>query len=411
MKIKITPSVLSGEVYAPASKSYAHRLIILACLSGKNITVKNVGNSKDVLATAECMKNLGADCQISGGDFTVKSFKAKAAAKIDCGESGSTLRFLLPVIAALGIRTQITGSEKLLSRPSDELVSVLNAHGAGIENFTVKGKISAGKYEIDGSVSSQYISGLLLAFSALNGESELIIKGKSVSENYVDITVDALMDFGVKVEKTQNGYKVFGGYKPKSFYAVEGDYSGAAFMLAAGAIGKKVSVSGLNEQSKQGDKKIIEILKKFGAKVDIKENVITVSKDRLKGIEVDCENIPDLAQIISVVAAFSEGKTVLKGISRLKYKESDRIAAITDMLAAAEIKCNCDGETLFITGGKPKGGVFDSNNDHRTAMSCAMLAAGADGNSVINCAEAVGKSYPEFFKDYNKIGGKTDVVI
>lgn len=411
MKIKISPSVLSGKIVAPASKSYAHRLIISACLSGKNITVKNVGESADVIATARCMKSLGADSIIKGKDFTVKSFNAVKSAEINCGESGSTLRFLLPVCAALGVKTKITGSEKLLSRPSEELILTLNNSGADIKNFTVNGKISAGKYIIDGGVSSQYVSGLLMALSVLNGESELIITGKSVSKNYVDITVDALKSFGVNIESTENGYKVVGGFNAKNEYVNEGDYSGAAFMFAAGAIGGKVTVTGLNNNSKQGDGEILNILKKFGAVVSVEDNAITVSKGELKAVNVDCENIPDLAQIISVVAAFSEGKTTINGISRLKFKESDRIAAITDMLSAAGVKWQLYRDKLEITGGKVKGGAFDSKNDHRTAMSSAILAAFADGESTIECAESVKKSYPDFYKDYVKLGGKTDVVI
>ena len=411
MNVKIVPNALSGEIKAPASKSYAHRLIILSCLSGKSVTVKNVGDSDDVKATANCMKSLGADCNISDGDFIVRSFTPKKSARIDCGESGSTLRFLLPVCSALGIKTKVTGSKKLLSRPSEALINSLNERGAGIENFTVNGKISAGKFVIDGSVSSQYISGLLMSLSVLNGESEVVVKGERVSTNYIDITLEVMKDFGVSVIKTEDGYKVRGGLNAKAIYYNEGDYSGAAFMLSAGAIFGRVSVSGLKSQTSQGDAEIIDVLKKFGADVNVEDERITVVKNRLKGIEVDCENIPDLAQIISVVAAFSEGKTVLKGISRLKYKESDRIAAITDMLTASKIKWACDGEKLEITGGKPKGGTFYSNNDHRTAMSCAILTAGAIGNSVIVGAESVKKSYPDFFKDYEKLGGKVDVII
>ena len=411
MKIKITPSVLSGSIIAPASKSYAHRYIILACLSGVNVTVKNVGKCNDVIATANCMRALGADCLISGGDFIVKSFTPKKTAEIDCGESGSTLRFLLSVCAALGVKTKIKGSEKLLSRPSEELISVLNDKGANIQDLTVNGKIRAGRYEIDGSISSQYVSGLLMALSSLDGESELIIKGKAVSTNYIDITVDVLKDFGVKVEKTENGYKVFGGFNAKDLYINEGDYSGAAFTLAAGTIYGNTAVKGLNFNSKQGDKEIIDVLKKFGAKINISGKTVNVEKSRLNGIDTNCENIPDLAQIIAVVAAYAKGKTVISGIERLKFKESDRIIAITDMLTAAGIKHACDVEKLEIFGGKVHGGEFDSKNDHRTAMSCAILAAGADGDSIIECAESVAKSYPDFYEDYKAIGGKADVII
>ena len=190
----------------------------------------------------------------------------------------------------------------------------------------------------------------------------------------------------------------------------EGDYSGAAFYLSAAAIGGKVKVGGLNRFSVQGDAKIIEILKSFGADVINEENGFTVCANTLHGINVDCENAPDLAQIISVVAAFSQGKSTLNGISRLRYKESDRVKAITDMLTAAKVKWELN-DALTVYGGYPTGGEFDSKNDHRTAMSCAILAAYANGVSVIRGGEAVNKSYPDFYKDFQSLGGTINVDI
>lgn len=411
MRVKIVPSVLSGEIKAPPSKSYAHRFMILACLSNKTVRINNVGSSQDVLATAKCLRCLGADCDIIGGDFIVRSFTPKDSAVLDCGESGSTLRFMLPIAAALGVRATFIGSAKLLSRPSEPLIKALNSVGANVRDFIVSGKINKNNITIDGSVSSQYVSGLMMSLSVLKGQSRLNIVGDRVSENYVDITVKVMKDFGVNVEKTDTGYLIDNGFNDvKEEYTVEGDYSGAAFYLCAGALGGKVRVSGLNTYSSQGDAKIIEILKAFGADVINEKDGFNVSHNTLHGINIDCENVPDLAQIISVVAAFSKGKSVLSGISRLKYKESDRIKAITDMLTSARIKWELS-DALTVYGGMPNGGKFDSKNDHRTAMSCAVLAAYAKGNSLIEGAEAVKKSYPNFYKDFISLGGKVNVDI
>ena len=411
MKVNITPSKIHGEVFAPPSKSYAHRIIISAFLSKKPCVIENIGASADVLATVGCIKSLGADVEISGNNLIIKGFKSVKKATLNCVESGSTLRFMLPVCAALGVNATFTGAKSLLSRPNEKLFFALNSHGANIVDFTVNGKIEAGDYEIDGSISSQYISGMLLALSYLDGKSTLKILGKKVSENYIDITLDVLKDFGVNIEKKGDIYYINGKNEVKNDkFTVEGDYSGAAFLFSLAAIGGSVTTFGLKENSKQGDSKILDVLSLFGAKVKV-NNGITVSSDTLKGIEYDCENIPDLVQVLSVVAAYAEGKTVLKNVSRLVYKESDRIEAILKMLSAAKIKAEFDGNDLTIYGGKPVGATFYSGNDHRSTMSEAVLATFANGNSTLIDAEAINKSYPDFFKDYKLLGGKIDVEI
>lgn len=412
MKIKITPSVLKGEITAPPSKSYAHRHIICACLSGGESVVENVGNSLDILATVRCMQAFGFDCELRSDSFYVRGFKKSDYAVADCGESGSTLRFLLPVACALGIKTEFIGSEKLLSRPNTALIRTLNDHGADIDGYFVKGKTTGSVFEIDASVSSQYVTGLLLAGVVTGEDFYLKVVGKRVSSGYVDITVDVLSQWGVEVEITSDGYFIKGGQKLTPHKEkVEGDFSGASFFLAAGCLGDKIRVNGLKRFSRQGDRAILDVLRDFGAKINWENGTVTVEKGCLNGINIDCENIPDIVQIIAVVAAFSSGKTVLKNIGRLAYKESDRIKAITDMLTEAKIKWESDGNTLTVEGCVPAGGSYRSGNDHRTAMSCAILAAYSEGASFIEGAEAVAKSYPDFYRDYKKMGGKTDVVV
>lgn len=416
MNARITPSRLSGTIIAPPSKSYAHRLMIAATLSGGNRIVKNVGESKDVFATTSALKSLGADCFIQNGDFIVREFSPAETAVVNCGESGSTLRFLIPVASALGVNATFTGTEKLLSRPCGALIDCLKAHGVSVSGFNFRGKPQGGEFVIDGGVSSQYITGLLFALPLIGSDCEIKITGERVSKPYTEITLDVMRKSGVFIEETSDGYFIAGGqkYNLPSVAETEGDWSGAAFALIGGAIGGLVTVKGLNAKSLQGDKRILDVLRKFDATVDINHGGVTVESPnggKLKAINLDCENIPDLVQIISVAAAYSEGKTTLRNVKNLRYKESDRISAVTGLLKAAGICATFDGESINIIGGAPKGFNFDSDNDHRTAMSAAILAAYAEGNSKITCAEAVKKSYPAFYEDYTTLGGLCDVDI
>lgn len=413
MNVDITPQTLSGEVYAKPSKSYGHRLLICAFLSGKEVTVKNLSYSKDILATIGAIRSLGASVTLNGTTVTVKRQNIPKKAEVFANESGSTLRFLLPVSCALGVNATFTGSERLLSRPITQLVNSLNLGGAKIENFTVNAKIKSGVYEIDGSVSSQYITGLLFALSVVDGESEIVIKGNLSSADYVNITVDVLKQFGVKVERTLKGYKILGNSYclHKTEFTVEGDYSNSAFMLVAGVLGDKITVKGLNENSLQGDKEIVKIIQKFGGKVEKTDSGITTYKSNLTGTEIDIDAIPDLAQIIAVLGAYAKGKTVIKNIERLRLKESDRALAIINMLNLSGIKAEIVGSDIVIYGGEPKGAVFDGGNDHRTVMSASILATFAKGNSTVLGSQAVEKSYPDFFEDFKNLGGKVNVHI
>ena len=416
MKIKIHPSRISGTVAAPPSKSFAHRLIIAACLSGGRKRVKNTGDSKDVRATVRALTALGADCALSGGDFVTNGFSVAENAVADCGESGSTLRFLIPVAAALGADASFTGTEKLLGRPCGALIDCLKTHGVSADGFKFAGRLSGGTFVIDGGISSQYITGLLFAAPLTGQDCEIVVTGKEVSKPYIEITLAVLEKSGITVKRTKNGFFIPKGqkYALPNVTETEGDWSGAAFTLAAGAIGGSVTVTGLNPESIQGDRKIAEILSRFGASVTFSDGAVTAKPSgdgTLKGLTVDCAEIPDLAQIIAVTAAFAQGKTVLLGTENLKHKESDRTAAIINTLAAAGIKAETDGRSITVYGGAPKGFTADSGNDHRTAMSAAVLAAYSDGESVIDRAEAVDKSYPAFYEDMKKTGGIIDVLI
>lgn len=413
MDVKITPSALSGTFKAPPSKSFAHRYLIAAFLSGRKTLIKNVGCSRDVKATLNALKSMGL--QFNGENDVEISWVnlPRNKVEINCGESGSTIRFLLPVACALGLECKFSGSERLLSRPNDKLIGVLREHGANISSYDVSGKIESGLYEIDASVSSQYITGLLFALPLLKEDSEIVLQNSVVSANYIDVTLQVLSEFGIKIEKTERGFFVKGNQKyssPASTYT-EGDFSAISFMLTAGALGKGVTATGINVNSLQGDKKFIELLKDVGAIVEEKESSVTVKRGELNAFTFDASSCPDIIQIASVLASFCKGKSVIKGVNRLKIKESDRLKGIVDFLGASGIKTEARDDELAVFGGTPSGGEFCGDNDHRTVMSEAILSSFATSNSVILGANAVEKSYPDFFKDFVLLGGKVDVVI
>ncbi len=392
MDVAIKKSLALGEISAIASKSYAHRIAICSYFSGEEI-LDRYGDftSNDILVTANALN-------------AVK----RGEKNLDCNESGSTLRFLIPFCASVGGEFILSGSARLMERPNDELIRVLTENGAKIESgktIKVCGKLRSGEYKIRGDVSSQYVSGLLMALPSLDGDSKIILTTPLSSAPYVDITLEVLEKFGVKVDKTEYGFYVYGNQKFVGKITPEGDWSNAAFFLVYGAISGKVLMTGLNVNSSQGDKYILDILRMAGAKVDVKRDEIIVEKSNLRAFSFDAENCPDLVPIASVLAAYADGESVIRNIKRLKIKESDRVETVISMLKAFGISAYSDGENLFVRGGKPSSGKVDSFNDHRIVMSTSILAALCEGESVITNAEAVNKSYPTFFDDYKKLGG------
>lgn len=419
MQIKISSHALGGCVAAPVSKSAAHRLLICAALGDSPCTIRCEGSNQDIEATVACLNALGASITREGEHLLVKPISANGLTKgssLDCGESGSTLRFLLPVVCALDADATLVGHGRLPSRPLSPLYEELAAHGAKLgENgkmpLFASGKLSAGTFTIDGGVSSQFISGLLFALPLLNEPSEIVVTGKLESARYIDITLDALKLFSIIPEKTPNGWRFTGKecYHSPETLAVEGDWSNAAFWLTAGAIGDPdtpLIVTGLRADSLQGDKAIIPLLEQFGAKVEQEGDRYTVTARPLYGIEIDASDIPDLVPILSVAAAYAEGITTIRNIARLRIKESDRVATVIAMLAAFGIQANADENTLTIIGGKPTvRGTLDSFNDHRIAMASAVAASRAEGSLALTTAEAVRKSYPDFYDRMIALGG------
>ncbi len=418
--VKVRPSVLKGTVSVPPSKSAAHRAVICAALSFGKSVIEPIEESNDIKATIDCMKKLGADITLSGKKLTVDGTNIFKCGKteLDCGESGSTLRFLIPVAAVGGINTEFIGHGKLPQRPIGVYTDCLPENGVECKTtgglpFEINGKLKSGIYKVPGDISSQFITGLLLALPLADGDSDIILTSGLQSAGYIDMTVDVMKSFGVIVERNEKGWHIKGGqkYKPCD-YTVEGDWSQAAFFMTAAAIGQEIIIDNLSLSSYQGDKACVDIYRNFGAKVEEKNGNIIISPDKLKAQEINAENIPDMVPALAVAAAFAEGTTVIKGAARLRIKECDRLMAMSDGLKrlGADIKETDDG--LIITGvQKLKGTNVEGYNDHRIVMSLAMAAVRCDGDIIISDMESINKSYPSFFEDYRKLGGIADVIM
>lgn len=419
MNVICAPANVSGKIKAISSKSDAHRLLICAALSDSATKIYCNVMSKDIAATVECLKSMGADINTGDGVITVTPNTFNQKAELDCGESGSTLRFLLPVVSALGIDATIIGHGRLPERPLSPLKEEMERMGVTYHTGSefplhLMGQLKAGEYEILGNVSSQFISGLLFALPILNGDSKIKLIPPVESRSYLNITLSALRKFGIEIIEEENLYIIKGNQKyvsPKEI-TVDGDWSNSSFFLCAGALNEKgVTVEDLNINSPQGDKKILEVLKNMGADVKIDGTEITVKKNKLNGVTVDAADIPDAVPIISVVAAMCEGETRIINAGRLRIKESDRIKAIKDMFTAVGGKVEETADGLIIKGKeKLPGGKVEGYNDHRIVMSAAILSNFCDGAVEITDAQAVSKSYPHFFEDYNRMGGNANVI-
>ncbi|NLL56303.1 MAG: 3-phosphoshikimate 1-carboxyvinyltransferase [Clostridiales bacterium] len=415
MQVVLKKAFLQGEVDIIMSKSYAHRLLILSALSDNSTKIVGRSDAQDILATISCLKALGAEIIDTYDGYLVHPITNAAKYSVcNAGESGSTLRFLLPVSAIFNCQCQFEVTGRLSKRPLEDLANALIAGGVEVTKtapYKVSGKLKSGEYTIRGDISSQYISGLMFALPLLEGDSKIIIEGNLASKSYIDITLDAINKFGVDIEETHYGYFIKGGQRyisPKEV-KVECDWSNGAFFLAAGAINGDMLVKGLDISSKQGDKEIYNILRKMGADITSVHKGIRVKKSKLKAIEIDADNIPDLVPIISVLCSYASNTSVIKNVERLRYKESDRIESTIKMMSSLGIQIGYNGN-LNVQGGKVLGGTVDGYNDHRIVMSASIAALNARGETLITTAKAVQKSYPNFFSEYKALGGQVNVI-
>lgn len=408
---------LSGVVQLPPSKSQAHRLLICAALGDSPCTLVCSSVNDDIIATMRSLNALGADIKYSEGVFTVNPVNVQKGATLDCGESGSTLRFLVSVAAALGADATFVGGGKLPTRPMNDLYNVLGEHGISFSRHipdlelpvTCTGALRGGEFSLPGNISSQYLTGLLFALPMLDCDSEIEVVGSLTSASYIEMTLSALRVAGIVVEKRGDNYYIKGNqkYNLPSNLAVEGDWSSAAFWVVAGVVGKfPITVCGVSPSSLQGDRRIIDHLRSMGACIDVTPEGIVAMPSQLFGAELDCTDTPDLVPILSIAAAVASGTTTFTNVGRLRFKECDRLAAMRDVLAAVGISSVVGDDTFTVRGGQPVvQQPIDSCGDHRIAMSAAVLSTISDGVTTINGAECVAKSYPSFFEDFVLLGG------
>lgn len=435
MNVTILPGTLAGEVRAPSSKSEAHRLLICAALAPGVTDIDCTTTSEDIEATVRCLEALGARVARTSRGFRVRPVpgtsasdnlpEARRGALLDCGESGSTLRFLLPVVAALGCEARLTGRGRLPQRPLSPLYEELVAHGSvlspqGEMPLLVGGRLRAGSFSLPGDVSSQYVSGLLMAAPLLRAPVEVVVTEPVESRPYIDLTIRALERFGAEVSESR---AESGGRPARAFVAsapaglsspgsvtVGGDWSNAAFWLAAGALAAPgtagVAVRGVDLASTQGDRQVLAALALLGARVLRGSDGAACAPDRLAGRVIDVESCPDLVPPLAAVAALAEGTTQITGAARLRLKESDRLETVSAAICALGGTARVTDDGLVIEGaGELAGGVVDAANDHRIAMMAAVLATRCAGPTTILGAECVNKSYPAFFEDFAALGG------
>lgn len=413
MKVKIIPNINNNKsIRIPSSKSVAHRNVICASLSSGLSIIENIDLSNDIEATISCMEALGAKINVINNKLYIegiKDFNIKDNLIINCEESGSTLRFLIPIFALFDKEVVFKGKGRLLERPLDIYKEIFDKQGLlfSLENdgLHIKGPIKPDEFVINGNVSSQFISGLLFALPLLNEDSYIRIIPPFESKSYVDITLDILEKFGIKIVKINKfEYKILKNQTYTSgVYFTEGDFSQMSFFLALGLINSELKIEGLNANSLQGDKEIIEIVSKMNGKVS---EDFRCFKSDLISTEIDLNNCPDLGPIIMAIATQATGKTHIFNAKRLRIKESDRIFAMESELKKLGCNISSNYDEVFIEGKTEIEGnvVVNSHNDHRIVMALSILSTIAKNAVTIENAEAINKSYPNFFNDLRKLG-------
>jgi 3-phosphoshikimate 1-carboxyvinyltransferase len=418
-KVTIKHSVLKGRVKIPSSKSISHRAVICAGLSQGVSNIGNINFSQDIDATIEAMKSFGVAVEKREAALKITGAAELDVVEsaIDCFESGSTLRFLIPVAALTGKKVVFSGRGELVNRPLDPYYRIFDEKHIrysttdGKLPLTIEGCLPPGEFRIRGDVSSQFISGLLFALPLLDGDSKIIMASELESKAYVDLTVDMLKRFSVNVDNLDyKEFRVKGNQKYKAVdCSVEGDFSQAAFWLVAGTLGADVECLGLNLSSLQGDKAILDIIEQMGGRIEVGDDSVRALPSKTKGITFDASECPDLVPAVTVLASLSEGTTEIVNAARLRIKECDRLKAICTELnkIGADIEETEDG--LIIRGrNQLTGGTAHSWGDHRIAMSLAAASMRCSGTLIIEDSSSVRKSYPEFWNHFKMLGGILD---
>lgn len=438
MIVQINPSTVSGVINAPASKSSMQRACAAALLSVGTTTILNPGHSNDDLAAIDVITKLGAIVISQDNNrLVIKSNGAQpVSSSVNCGESGLGIRMFTPLAALSEKELTINGTGSLLKRPMHFFDEIFPALGINIKSnkghlpLVIKGPLKPADIEIDGSLSSQFLTGLLMGFAAAGAENVAIKVNNLKSKPYIDLTLDVMKQFGVEVEN--NNYESFkfkidsetanplpstakalakevlgakrGGFIPTT-YTVEGDWSGGAFLLVAGAIAGKIKINGLNTNSTQADKEIMKALTDSGAEINISSNEIEIGPASLTAFSFDATDCPDLFPPLVALASYCKGTTVLKGVSRLAHKESNRGLTLQDEFAKMGVKIDLERDIMKVYGDKKvKGATVHSRHDHRIAMACAVAGLKANGNTIIEEADAINKSYPDFYEHLASLG-------
>ncbi|MCL2599607.1 MAG: 3-phosphoshikimate 1-carboxyvinyltransferase [Treponema sp.] len=459
MDMKITPARLSGTLDAISSKSLVHRLLICSALAGKETRIRLNGTCDDILSTIRCIEAMGGSIKNTDRQEMLVTPLQKASGKsvpssvvLHCGESGATARFMMPLAAHLFDQFKLVGEGKLPMRPFAPLCEALESAGCTLDGdrppISGSGRVTSGDFKIAGNISSQFISGLLFLLPLLSEDSRVSIMTPLESEGYVNMTIEVISMFGIAIEDCEpcpggiRGFRVSGNrrFDSPGIATTEGDWSNSAFFLCMGALGDvaagitasstaagsagngtasaagdggdTISLRGLSTSSEQGDKEVVEVLKRFGANVRADTNSnIKAGAGTLRGTDIDAAQIPDLIPALAVVAAVSEGETRIFNAQRLRLKESDRIHSTYNMLSSlgADVKTTDDGLIIY---GKEKlsGGVVDGARDHRIVMAAATASCVCENTVVIKGYEAVNKSYTSFFGDFRSLGGIADVI-
>jgi 3-phosphoshikimate 1-carboxyvinyltransferase len=411
MERYVDPSAIKGTIKAPSSKSMTQRAIAAALLANGQSIIYNPSYCDDSLAAMSIAVGLGARVVPKADELLITGSAVLKEHKLNCGESGLAIRMFSPIAALYPVEITMAGANSLKKRPMSMIVDALiqlgvkcSSHG-GFPPLTIHGPIEGGRCEIDGSVSSQLLTGLLMALP-LAVKNSVIKVNNLKSRPYIDMTIQILNSFGIIVHN--NDYSTFQvpgnqKYTPGN-YIVEGDWSGGAFLLVAGAINGHITVKGLQSDSKQSDMAIVGALDKAGAKIKRDGNEISISKSILKAFDFDATESPDLFPPLVALASYCTGTSTIKGVSRLIYKESNRATALQTEFRKLGLKVEIKDDVMSVTGGRPKGAHVESHEDHRIAMAVAVAALGSEGRVYIRDSQCVAKSYPEFFDDLRLLG-------
>ena len=420
--ILVKNKILRGKLEAIPSKFVGQRVLILSAFSqvDKIVRIKGRIDSDDMLATIGCLRALGARIDdLPDGYLVFPIMQYVKGAILDCRESGATLRYLLPIVSALGIECTFVGGDKLASRPIKDLLKCLMDRGASFSNdtlpITVQGRLKSGNYRIRGDITSQFVSGMLMAMALVEGRCTLTVTTPIEAEDNVGITMQAMQNFGVHIVKKTTGkttsYTIMhtGRYRSPLDITIDGDWASSGTWLIAGAICGNVEVRGLNLNSNQSDKNIIDVLDKMGANIRFEGKYICSILSNLTAIDYDARTTPDLVPILSVACAVSEGTSRLRNVSRLRTKNGDRLKGVVNALNSVGIVAYEEDDDLIIEGGLVEGGRVSTQGDHRLVMMALLLGVVSRNNVVIEGVGAVDKVYPNFLEDFVSIGGKYTV--